>query len=159
MADSIGIMDGAYFISKSELLSWINDLLKLNLTKIEQLGTGAVYCQLLDACYPGEVSVHKLAWKAKQEYEFVNNFKVLQSAFGKLKITKYVEVEKLIKGKPLDNIEFGQWFKRYYEIKYGKGTLKDYDPVARRGNVEVDIYAFVDKNKPKLSSAGQEVKK
>lgn len=37
--------------SRTDLIQWINDLLALNVTKIEQLGTGAVYCQILDSIY------------------------------------------------------------------------------------------------------------
>jgi hypothetical protein len=37
--------------SRTELLQWLNDLLQLNYTKIEQCGTGAAYCQILDSIY------------------------------------------------------------------------------------------------------------
>ena len=37
--------------SRSELLNWANDLLRLNMTKIEQFGTGAAHCQLIDSIY------------------------------------------------------------------------------------------------------------
>lgn len=37
--------------SRNDLIQWINDLLSLNVTKIEQLGTGAVYCQIMDSIY------------------------------------------------------------------------------------------------------------
>lgn len=37
--------------SRSELLAWVNELLQVNYTKIEQCGTGAVYCQILDSIY------------------------------------------------------------------------------------------------------------
>ena len=43
-AESFGMMDGTYFVSKGVILDWMNELLKLNLTKIEQCATGAVYC-------------------------------------------------------------------------------------------------------------------
>ncbi len=33
-----GIMDGAFFVSRSELLDWLNNLLSLNYTKVEQVG-------------------------------------------------------------------------------------------------------------------------
>ena len=62
------------------------------MTKIEQLGTGAVYCQILDACFQGEVSLQKVNWRARLEWEFVNNFKILQQAFDKFGINKFIEV-------------------------------------------------------------------
>lgn len=37
--------------SRSELLAWANELLQINYTKIEQCGTGAAYCQILDSIY------------------------------------------------------------------------------------------------------------
>lgn len=37
--------------SRSDLLHWLNDLLQLNLTKIEMVGTGAVLCQVMDSIY------------------------------------------------------------------------------------------------------------
>ena len=55
-------------MSRGELLNWINDLLKTNLTKIEQLGTGAIYCQLIDVQYPAKVPMTKVNWKAKFDY-------------------------------------------------------------------------------------------
>ena len=60
------------------------------------MGTGAVYAQILDCCFPGEVAVQKLNWKARLEWEFTNNFKVLQQAFQKLKVAKHVEVKLLM---------------------------------------------------------------
>jgi RP/EB family microtubule-associated protein len=62
MSESIGMMDKAYFVSKPELLNWFNELLCLNLTKIEQCATGAVYCGVLDALYPGTFQFSKVRW-------------------------------------------------------------------------------------------------
>jgi RP/EB family microtubule-associated protein len=68
MSESFGIMDEGYFVSRTEILKWINQVLTLDLTVIEQFATGVVYCQLLDAVCPGIVPLHKLSWKAKTEY-------------------------------------------------------------------------------------------
>lgn len=82
--------NNAIEMSRGELLSWVNELLKTNLNKIEQLGTGAIYCQLTDVLYPGKIPLSKVNWKAKYDYEFVTNFKILQQAFTKLGILKNV---------------------------------------------------------------------
>ena len=37
--------------SRSELVAWVNELLQINYTKIEQCGTGAAYCQIMDSIY------------------------------------------------------------------------------------------------------------
>lgn len=37
MAANIGMMDGAYFVGRGEILSWINNTLALNLQKVEEV--------------------------------------------------------------------------------------------------------------------------
>jgi RP/EB family microtubule-associated protein len=142
MSEVIGMMEGAFFVSRGELLLWINKTFSLNLTKIEQLGTGAVYCQILDAIFPGKVNMTRVNFKAKLEWEFVNNFKVLQQSFLKCNLNKHIEVEKLVKAKYQDNLEFAQWMKRYYDLN--GGGSKEYDAIMRRGGVEAD-FGFADK--------------
>lgn len=90
--DNFGTSDSGYFVSRQALLDWINHTLKLQLTHIEQLGTGAIYCQLLDSLYPGHIPLNRVNWKARQEYEFLQNFKVLQGALDRLGIDKKIEV-------------------------------------------------------------------
>ncbi|KAJ3097331.1 hypothetical protein HDU97_004942 [Phlyctochytrium planicorne] len=37
--------------SRTELLAWMNDLLQLGYTKVEQCGTGAAHCQIMDSIF------------------------------------------------------------------------------------------------------------
>ncbi|GAA98158.1 uncharacterized protein L969DRAFT_16057 [Mixia osmundae IAM 14324] len=114
--------------SRQELLTWCSELLQLNITKIESCGTGATYCQIFDSVYQ-TVPLNKVKFNAKSEYEYVDNFKILQAAFKRHKIDKPIPVEQLMKCKMQDNLEFMQWYKRWWDQFYPGG---DYDAVARR---------------------------
>lgn len=73
--------------SRGDLLAWINDLLCLSVAKIEHMGSGAVLCQLMDSIY-GDVPMARVKFNTVQPYEYVNNFKVLQSCFTRHRIDK-----------------------------------------------------------------------
>lgn len=128
---NIGMMDGAFFVGRKEIVDWINATLDLNLTKVEQTCNGAIAVQLLDIMYPGKIPMSKLNWAAKQDHEYVNNYKVLQNCFTKLKIDRHVDVDRLVKGKYQDNLEFMQWFKRFFEMTVSD-QQQQYDAEAQR---------------------------
>jgi hypothetical protein len=127
---SVGMMDPAYFVGKKILLEWINDLLKLDVKKIEDTCSGAVACQIVHSIFPNEMPMSKVDFGAKYDYDYVKNYKVLQNVFAKLKVSKMVPVDKLVRGKYQDNLEFMQWLKSFYDLN---GAVKDgYDPVEAR---------------------------
>ena len=41
-------------LSRHEMLSWVNANLQSQIGKVEELGTGAAYCQMMDMLFPGE---------------------------------------------------------------------------------------------------------
>ncbi|KAL4070047.1 calponin homology domain-containing protein [Scleroderma yunnanense] len=126
-------------LSRSDLLAWLNELLQLNYTKIEQCGTGGAYCQILDSIY-GDIPMSRVKMNAKHEYEFVANFKVMQTAFKIKKIDKPIPIEKLVKCKMQDNLEFLQWMKRFWDSNFGG---QGYDAVGRRRGAPTDTPATI----------------
>lgn len=51
----------------------------------------------MDAIYPGTFNLSKVKWTAKFDYEFVENYKVLQNAFDKNGIKKHIDVNNTFK--------------------------------------------------------------
>ncbi|XP_059172594.1 microtubule-associated protein RP/EB family member 1-like isoform X3 [Physella acuta] len=123
-------------LSRHDMIAWINDTLQTSYTKIEELCSGAAYCQFMDLLFPGSLSLKKVKFNTKLEHEYIQNFKVLQVNFKKLGVDKIVPVEKLVKGKFQDNFEFVQWFKRFFDANYGG---QDYDPVSARGGEQLGV--------------------
>jgi RP/EB family microtubule-associated protein len=129
MSDAVGIMSGAFFVSRGELLSWLNDFLKLGYSRVEQVADGSAHCQVFDALFPGKVPLHKVNFGARHEYEFVQNYKILQAVLDKVGIEKHIEVERLIKARAQDNLEFLQWVKAVFDRFYAG---QPYDAIERR---------------------------
>ncbi|KAK9366643.1 calponin homology domain-containing protein [Lipomyces kononenkoae] len=134
--------------SRQELISWMNDLLQLNLTKVEQCGTGAPLCQIFDSIF-GDVPMTKVKFNVNSEYQYIGNFKVLQSVFLHHKIDKTIPVERLTKCKFQDNLEFLQWVKKFWDQYYPGG---DYDPIARRKGQGTTSSASVAAPAPRAAS-------
>lgn len=106
------------------LLEWTNNLLKLQMTQIEQCASGAVYCQIMDLCYPDTVEMSKVNWMAKAEHEYLPNYKILQTAFDANGISKPFPVGELIRGKFRDNFEMLQWMKALWD-RFGTRNARE----------------------------------
>ncbi|CAH1254498.1 MAPRE3 [Branchiostoma lanceolatum] len=121
-------------LSRHEMIAWVNDCLQLKYAKIEDLCTGAAYCQFMDMLFPGSVVMKKVKFIAKLEHEYIQNFKLLQGSFKKKGVDKIIPVDRLVKGRFQDNFEFVQWFKKFFDANYGGN---EYDPMYAREGVEV----------------------
>ncbi|KAM9475723.1 microtubule-associated protein RP/EB family member 1a isoform 4-T6 [Clarias gariepinus] len=80
-------------LSRHDLLTWINSSLHMNHAKIEQLCTGAAYCQFMDMLFPLCVPLKRVKFQAKLEHEYIHNFKILQGSFKKLGVNKEYDPE------------------------------------------------------------------
>uniref|UniRef100_A0A4W3HM96 Microtubule-associated protein RP/EB family member 1 n=1 Tax=Callorhinchus milii TaxID=7868 RepID=A0A4W3HM96_CALMI len=116
-------------MSRHDIMAWINDTVCLNYSKIEQLCSGAAYCQFMHMLFPACISLKKVKFQAKLEHEYIHNFKLLQASFKRMNVDKVIPVERLVKGRFQDNLEFIQWFKKFFDANYDG---KEYDPVLSR---------------------------
>eukprot|EP00092_Neocalanus_flemingeri_P003187 GFUD01003405.1.p1 GENE.GFUD01003405.1~~GFUD01003405.1.p1 ORF type:complete len:290 (-),score=106.18 GFUD01003405.1:449-1282(-) len=121
-------------LSRHDMLAWVNDCIQTKFAKIEELCSGAAYCQFMDMLFPGSVQVKKIKFNTKLEHEYITNFKVLQASFKKMNVDKIVPVDRLVKGRFQDNFEFLQWFKKFFDANYDG---QDYDAIGMRGGEEV----------------------
>lgn len=152
------MMNQAYHVSRTDIILWINTILKLKAHCIEQLGTGAVHCQLLDYYFPGSLSMSKVNWRAKTSWEFVANFKVLQQGFDNLGLKKKIDVEKLTLAKYQDNLEFAQWIKRFCDVN-GSVPEGDYDGPGRRNGQPLIYKRNLDKFRSIMNMAKKSSKR
>lgn len=159
--ESVGVMHPAYFVGRVDLLEWLNGTLDLKLARVEDTANGAVACQVFDLLFPNLVQMSKVNWGAQAEWEYVQNYKVLQLACDKIRCTKRIEVDRLIKGKQQDNLEFLQWLKKFFDDNYTAGAKEQYNAVQRRslGKGKAKWMASVTPTSSTVSSASLSSKK
>eukprot|EP00486_Rosalina_sp_Unknown_P001499 CAMPEP_0201575232 /NCGR_PEP_ID=MMETSP0190_2-20130828/20294_1 /ASSEMBLY_ACC=CAM_ASM_000263 /TAXON_ID=37353 /ORGANISM="Rosalina sp." /LENGTH=312 /DNA_ID=CAMNT_0048004587 /DNA_START=104 /DNA_END=1045 /DNA_ORIENTATION=- len=130
---SFGMMNQAYFVGKNTLIDWINNFLEINIDKVECCANGAIYCNLWDALHPGSIPMSRVDFTVKHEYEYTKNWKLLQNGFQKAGIEKVIPVQRLIKARYQDNLEFLQWMYKYGRDTYnGDPDDPTYDAIGRR---------------------------
>ncbi|XP_014207242.1 microtubule-associated protein RP/EB family member 1 isoform X2 [Copidosoma floridanum] len=122
-------------LSRHDMLAWVNDCLQSSFGKIEELCTGAAYCQFMDMLFPNSVPLKRVKFKTNLEHEYIQNFKLLQAGFKKMNVDKIVPIDRLVKGRFQDNFEFLQWFKKFFDANYAGGD--NYDALSMRGNEQM----------------------
>uniref|UniRef100_A0A0K0F2T5 Calponin homology domain-containing protein n=1 Tax=Strongyloides venezuelensis TaxID=75913 RepID=A0A0K0F2T5_STRVS len=123
-----------YNISRHELIAWVNSSLQTNLTKIEEMCTGAAYAQLTDMCFRGKIPLKRIKWNSKHDIDWISNWKIIQTAWKNIGIDKPIPVDSLLKGKFQDNFEFLQWFKKFFDANYDGAPynaeeVRGYEPI------------------------------
>lgn len=74
----------------------------------------------------------KIDFAANTEVKYLSNWKVVQTNMTRHKIDKIVPIDRLVKCKMQDNLEFLQWCKKYWDQYFPGG---EYDAAGRRGGL------------------------
>ena len=93
----------------------------------------------------------RVKFETNLEHEYIQNFQLVKIAFSTLGVQKVpykikvfikrgfnvqmVPVDKLIKGRFQDNLEFVQWFKKFFDANNKSGERRHYDAVFEREGV------------------------
>ncbi|XP_059089476.1 microtubule-associated protein RP/EB family member 1-like isoform X1 [Tigriopus californicus] len=123
-------------LSRHDMLAWVNQSLDARFNKIEEMCTGAAYCQFMDMLFPSSIQIKKVKFRTNLEHEYIHNFKILQAGFKRMNVDKIVPVDKLVKGRFQDNFEFIQWFKKFFDANWDGA---EYDASAMRGGEELGM--------------------
>ena len=106
-------------LGRLELLEWVNTLLDADYSKVEHLGDGVAYMQILDAIHPNLlVPLHKINFNARTENTKISNLRVVQHALEAHGIKKELPIKQMAKCKFADNIEMLQWCYAFLHTKY-----------------------------------------
>ncbi|XP_040908571.1 uncharacterized protein LOC121191479 [Toxotes jaculatrix] len=113
-----------------ELLAWLNETLQTGFTEVEQVCTGAAYCQLMDLLFPGCLDLSRVRFQSSNMVDFIHNYSLLQAAFRKVDVVQHIPIEALIKRNPTAARTFLQWFKLFFD-ENNKG--REYHALEARG--------------------------
>ncbi|CAD8206913.1 unnamed protein product [Paramecium octaurelia] len=111
--------------SKSEILHWINTLLKTNFTKIEQLGNGVAYCKLLNLIDPTCLNSTKIVLKTKTQIDHISNLKLFQTAMQKLHMKKQFDIDKVSKCYFHENYDLALFLKKQHTLRFSGGNKEN----------------------------------
>ncbi|XP_029361483.1 uncharacterized protein LOC115045764 [Echeneis naucrates] len=101
--------------NRYELLAWLNDTLQTGFTKVEQLCTGAAYCQLMDWLFPGSLDLSRVRFQSNGMVDIIHNYSLLQAAFRTVEVDRHIPIQALMKRNPVASLTFLQWFKKFFD--------------------------------------------
>ncbi|EDW45763.1 microtubule-associated protein RP/EB family member 1 [Drosophila sechellia] len=124
----------ASVICSCVIRKWVNESLKTNIQLIEELASGAVYCQFIDMVFEGVMPLEKVVFATNRLVDFRRNFKILRKCLDELQIPLMVPIEKLIKRDFEANLYFAACFYSVFKdlIAIRQERVENYNPLAAR---------------------------
>uniref|UniRef100_A0A3Q0RMG5 Calponin-homology (CH) domain-containing protein n=1 Tax=Amphilophus citrinellus TaxID=61819 RepID=A0A3Q0RMG5_AMPCI len=116
--------------NRYELLAWLNETLQTSFTRVEQVCTGAAYCQLMDLLFPGSLDLSGVQFQCDTIMHSLHNFTLLRSAFKRAGVIRHIPIEALMKRNPVVALTFLQWFKLLFDER---NDSREYNASEARG--------------------------
>ncbi|XP_037944256.1 microtubule-associated protein RP/EB family member 3-like [Teleopsis dalmanni] len=121
---------------RKEDLSWINNALESKFKKLEDLCTGAAYCQLYHYFFPHLMDLRKVVFFTNLKADAVKNFLILQEALHRRQEFREIPFSEVTKHDYASNLEFYIWFKQFFDNNF-KDFQRIYYPLEERFNLEI----------------------
>eukprot|EP01064_Diplonema_japonicum_P000032 TRINITY_DN10001_c2_g1_i1.p1 TRINITY_DN10001_c2_g1~~TRINITY_DN10001_c2_g1_i1.p1 ORF type:complete len:433 (+),score=99.97 TRINITY_DN10001_c2_g1_i1:45-1343(+) len=117
-----------------ELVGWVNDLLGLSYTDVNDMHDGIAMVQVFHALYPSAVSLARVNLAAESPNQFEHNFKILQQIFSKVNIDKEFVLSDVIAKKKQELYHLVSWVHKHYaDVLKTRGVNSvDYDADGER---------------------------
>ncbi|XP_043660171.1 microtubule-associated protein RP/EB family member 1-like [Drosophila teissieri] len=89
-------LERALMKCSSIIRKWVNSSLRANIQCIEELASGAVYCQFMDMAFEGVMPLKDVIFASNRIVDFRKNFIMLKKCIDELQIPLMVPVETLV---------------------------------------------------------------
>ncbi|XP_037960257.1 microtubule-associated protein RP/EB family member 3-like [Teleopsis dalmanni] len=129
----------------NEYLTWINGKVDAKVNNVEDLCTGAVFCQLLHRLHPSSINLRKVIFYTNQECDFMSNYLLLQQSLNSLKVNKSINITRVIRYQFMPNLKMLIWFRKYYDSNYQRRTGLPYNPKTERFHKTIGYRTPIDK--------------
>ncbi|KAL3064668.1 hypothetical protein OYC64_000832 [Pagothenia borchgrevinki] len=121
--------------NRSEVLAWLNSTLQAGFAGLEQVYTGAAFCQLIDCLFPETLDLSSVRFESNEKVDSLHNFSLLQTAFRKVAVLRYIPVEPLMARNVSVTLQFLNWF--YLFFKKNMNEAREYNAFEARGGKNI----------------------
>ncbi|XP_040008597.1 uncharacterized protein LOC120803781 isoform X2 [Xiphias gladius] len=129
-------LNAGHSYNRYELLAWLNETLQTGFTQVEQVCSGAAYCQLMDWLFPGSLDLSRVRFQSNNMVDSIHNYSLLQAAFKKSVVVRHIPIEALIKRNPAVALTFLQWFKVFFDEN---NNGREYHALEARGGQSMSM--------------------
>ncbi|XP_039498289.1 microtubule-associated protein RP/EB family member 1-like [Drosophila santomea] len=127
-------MERAFMKCSAIIRKWVNTSLTMNIQCIEQLASGAVYCQFIDMVFEGAMPLEDVIFESNRLVDFRKNFQLLKKCIDELQIPLLVPIESLVWCDFNANLRFAaDFYDAFQDFSAGhQERVKNYNPLAAR---------------------------